>query len=282
MISTNCTENNPPENDIQVQAQETSESDSEITFCSFNIQFLGHFKKKDNESLADLLKDYDLVVIQELVAPPKAGQYPNGIPYSADEEAKAFFDAMESQGFRYQLSEEDSGRNDEIHSATSSTEWWVSFYKPDKIELADDLPSGFLADDRSNNDDYERVPYAFAFQTTDNSVDFVLISVHLQPGDSRNDVNRRKHEIETISSWIDSQDDVEKDFIILGDMNIKDPTELTAITPSGFISLNDECRVTNTLIRDDDSGGKPYDHIMYNPTHSIEIDEDFDLYKGKK
>ena len=31
--------------------------------CSFNIQFLGHYKKKDNEALADILEYYDLIAI---------------------------------------------------------------------------------------------------------------------------------------------------------------------------------------------------------------------------
>ncbi|MCH8905523.1 MAG: hypothetical protein IH840_00410 [Candidatus Heimdallarchaeota archaeon] len=273
----NCNSDSPKNDESNGESVLSLAADKEITICSFNIQFLGHFKKKDNVSLADLLKDYDLVVIQELVAPPDSGQYPNGDSYTADDEAESFFNEMEGQGFSYQLSEEDTGTNDEIHSKTSSTEWWVVFYKPDKIDLADDLPSGFLDADRSNNDDYERVPYAFAFKTLDNTLDFVLISVHLQPGDSRSDANRRKHEIETISIWIDLHDDVEKDFIILGDMNIKDSAELASITPEDFLSLNDECRVTNTLIRDDGSGGKPYDHVMYNPVHSIEIDKGFDM-----
>ena len=275
--NTNCKDDNPPDNDINVQTQESIESASDLTICSFNIQFLGHFKKKDNKSLANLLKDYDIVVIQELVAPPKSGQYPNGDFYSADDEAKAFFDEMESQGFSYQLSEEDTGTNDEIHSKTSSTEWWVSFFKSEKIELANDLPFGFLDDDRSNNDDFERVPYAFAYRTVDSSTDFVLISVHLQPGSSSNNKARRKHEIRTISNWIDSHDDVEKDFIILGDMNIEDSLELADVTPVGYLSLNDECVITNTLLRNDGTGGKPYDHVMFNLTHTTEINQSFDF-----
>jgi len=54
-----------------------------ITICSFNIQFLGSFKKRDNTALADILKGYDIVVVQELVAPPVDGTYPNGDAYSA-------------------------------------------------------------------------------------------------------------------------------------------------------------------------------------------------------
>lgn len=244
-----------------------------LTICSFNIQFLGHFKKKDDTALATILKKYDIVVIQELVAPPIAGTYPDGEAYSADQESAEFFEAMEQLGFAYKLSEEDTGTNDEIHKSTSATEWWVAFYKLESVEYASDIPSGFLAEDRSNHEDYERVPYAFAFRSPDNKVDFVLISVHLQPGDSAADQARRQHELTAIANWIASNSDEEKDFIILGDMNIKDAAELTTATSSGYLSLNDECRPTNTNL----NSPRPYDHVMYNTRFTTEIDTAFDL-----
>jgi hypothetical protein len=248
-----------------------------LSVCSFNIQFLGHFKNRDNDALSDILKNFDIVVVQELVAPPYDGNYPDGEGYTSDTEASAFFEAMTKQGFEYVLSEEDTGPGELIHKKTSATEWWVAFYKSDKVSYATDLPVGFLAKDRSHNPDYERVPYAFPFRSVDSTFDFVLISVHLAPDESATD--RRKHELASISSWIDSKDDVEKDFIILGDMNIEDKEELNEIIPEGFVSLNDECTRTNTLINDNPGyGAKPYDHVMYRPEYtSNEIDEEFDI-----
>jgi len=256
----------------------TNDPTKSISVCSFNIQFLGHFKKKDNEALADLLKDYDIVVIQELVAPPYEGTYPDGETYSSDDEAQAFFDAMIDQGFDYILSEEDTGPGEDIHTKTSATEWWVAFYKDEVVDYATDLPNGFLAEDRSQNPNYDRVPYAFPFRAdADTSIDFVLISVHLAPGAS--EMGRREQELDNIASWIDDNDENEKDFIILGDMNIEDSIELVAIIPEGYLSLNDECVRTNTLINDNPGqGAKPYDHVMYRPEYtSDEIHEVFDM-----
>ncbi|MBM4162121.1 MAG: hypothetical protein FJ217_13620 [Ignavibacteria bacterium] len=248
-----------------------------LLICSFNIQFLGHFKKKDNEALAGILKDYHIVVIQELVAPPADGTYPNGESFSADEESAAFFEAMKNRGFKYLLSDEDTGTGDEIHTSGTSTEWWVTFFKPNAVTPANDLPSGFLAQDRSNNDDYERVPYAFAFRSSNGKLDFVLISVHLMPGETNANKARRKHELATIFAWIDAHDETEKDFIVLGDMNIEDQTELAQATPNGYLSLNDECRKTNTLMTP--NAGRPYDHVMYNTTYTRnEIDTRFDVH----
>lgn len=147
------------------------------------------------------------------------------------------------------------------------------FYKASKVKLADGLPTEFLADDRTDNEHYERVPYAFAFRSPEGNFDFVIISVHLMPDSSGKE--RRQEELTAISEWVDSHDDKEKDFIILGDMNIEDCDELREVTPTGFLSLNDECEATNTNV----NGPKPYDHVMYRPafTKEKEIDKKFDF-----
>jgi len=192
-----------------------------LKICSFNIQFLGSSKSRDDVALSKILKDYDIVVIQELVAPPYPGTFPDNTPFKPDAESAEFFDEMKSLGFKYSLSEEDTGTGDRNHLNSFATEWWVSFYKPDKVKVASDLPSGFLAEDRTNHDDYERVPYAFAFRTNDENLDFVLVSVHLKPASPRASKERRKHELTAIANWINDNDETEKDFIILGDMNIE-------------------------------------------------------------
>jgi len=243
-----------------------------LSIVSFNLMWLGHYTKKEHTALAHMLKDHDIVVIQELVSPPVNGRYPNGDVYLADSEAADFFNAMQNLGFNYLLSEEDTGTGPIIHNNNSSTEWWVTFYKPATVKTANDIPSGFLANDRSDNPDYERVPYAFPFRTSNNNMDFVLISVHLKPGNGTSDKARREHELNSIETWINRNNNIEKDFIILGDMNIYNIAELNRVIPQGFISLNDECLSTVT------SGtGMPYDHVMFNNTHTKEIDTQYDL-----
>ena len=69
-----------------------------------------------------------------------------------------------------------------------------------------------------------------------------------------------------IAAWIDYHDEVERDFVILGDMNIEDAGELAEVTPHGFVSLNNECQPTNTNV----SGPKPYDHVMVNRAFTTE------------
>lgn len=260
-----------PQPATSVVSESTLAAGDSLFICSFNIQFLGNFKDRDNKALANILTDYDIVVIQELVAPPYGGTFPDGDPYKPDAEAAKFFDAMDSLGFKYVLSEEDTGSGNKLHVNSSSTEWFVVFFRSARVGVLSDLPSGFLAADRSNHDDYERVPYAFAFRTADAKLDFVLISVHLKPDSGPANRARRKHELNAIAAWIDANDEIEKDFIILGDMNIQDVAELADTTPRDFVSLNDECRSTNT------QDNKPYDHVMFNPRFTTEIDQGFDM-----
>lgn len=254
-------------------AGESAEPKS-LAVCSFNIQFLGISKVRDNKGLAAILKDFDIVVVQELVAPPYPGVCPvDSTVYKGDPEAAMFFDDMDSAGFKYILSSEDTGPGENNHNNGTATEWWVTFYKPGKVESVNDkeLPTEFLDPDRTNNPSYDRVPYAFSFRTPDKDMDFVLISVHLHPDGSKADKKRRKEELAAIRKWIDKHDQKEKDFIILGDMNIEDLDELNDSMPKGFKSLNAACIPTNTNV----NGPKPYDQVMYRSRYSKEIEESF-------
>lgn len=244
----------------------------ELAVCSFNIQFLGNSAARDNGALADVVENCDIVAVQELVSPPYEATFPDGTDVRPDPQAAEFFDEMKARDFEFWLSEEDTGTGNSIHRNGSSTEWWVTFYKPDRVSRAEDLPHGFLADDRSNHDDWERVPYAFSFRTPE-GLDFVLVSVHLKPGGGSSNRARRKHELAAISDWIAANDDVEKDIVILGDMNLYTEEEIAEATPPGFLSLNNEAMPTNTNLK----SPRPYDHVMYRDDSTSEVDDEFDM-----
>ncbi len=240
------------------------ETRDEISVVTFNIKWLGHYKKKDNQTLAAFLSKYDVVLIQELVAPPYGGQYPDGTSYRGDKESGKFFDAMKLKGFSFALSEEDTGGRERIHDNSPKTEWFAVFYKPQRIQLADDLPSGFLAGDRSKNPAFGRVPHAFAFRVEPGKSDFVLISVHLESDKKKS--AKRKQEIQGIMNWIARNDTTEKDFIIAGDFNFQTCREMKRALPQGMASLNGDCRRTNLAKK-----ARPYDHVFYFPAPSKEI-----------
>lgn len=227
-----------------------------LRVVSFNIKFLGHYRDRANAQLADMLAAYDLVLVQELVAPPYAGRFPDGSAFVPDAEAAAFFNEMQARGFNYVLSEEDTGAGDRRHDNGPATEWFVAFYRPDRVNPAADLPGGFLANDRYAHPDYQRVPYAFGFRA--GSEDLVFISVHLDAGDGTANAARRSQELGAIFEWIDDHRGRERDFVVVGDMNLKDCNELARVTPPGHRSLNASCLRTNVS----PTTRKPYDHAM--------------------
>lgn len=239
-----------------------------LNICSFNIQFLGHFKDRNNVFLAEVLSPFDIVVIQEMVAPPIDGVYPNGLAFKQDLESATFVKEMTKQGFQYWLSEEDTGpsRN---HLASTASEWWISFYRPNKVIPDSSRAYGFLSKIRAGNPTFERVPYAFPFSSLDGSSNFTLISAHLRPGDGSEDFLKRSQEINGVVDWIQKQKETNKDFYLLGDCNIYVEKELKPFHEKGFSSLNDQCKSTNTKMYEDSLKGKPYDHVFYT-TYCIE------------
>ena len=163
-----------------------SSAQEELKICSFNIQFLGHFKNKENKILASSLKAYDIVVIQEMVAPPTNGKYSDNSPYKADLESAGFTKEMQLNGFKYWLSTDDTGPT-KNQTASAASEWWIVFYRPNKVLADSSRFYGFISSPLSGNLSYERVPFAFPFQSVNEKTTFTLIPVHLKPGNRKED-----------------------------------------------------------------------------------------------
>lgn len=244
-----------------------------IRACSFNIKFLGN-GTKDHEALTDLLFNYDLVMVQELVAPPYAGTYPDGSTYTSDDGSRPFFDMMKTSGFSYMLSEEDTGPTTN-HVASSNSEWHVAFYRPNKLRV-DSALCTYISTPLTNHPEFERVPYRFQFATVDGTLDFSIINVHLDK--DANETSERLGELLAISQYASTVADSEKDFLIVGDMNIQDESEYKEVLPGGWVSLNDSCVTTNVAGSKNENNRKPYDHVMYRPTFTAnDLDLVFDV-----
>ena len=237
-------------------------SQDTLSICSFNIQFLGHFKERKNDILAEILKDYDIVVVQEMVAPPIKGKYPDGAPYKKDLESGAFVEEMTKNGFAYWLSAEDTGPT-KNHTPTTASEWWITFYKPQTVEPDSTRCYGFISQPLVNNPHFERVPYAFPFRTKDKKTNFTLLSVHLQPGNSLEERTRRQGELLQVFNWSTSQQESNKDFIVLGDCNIYDQKELFPFSTMKVQGLNANFQSTNTKLYESAAKGEPYDHVFH-------------------
>ena len=247
-----------------------------LTVCSINIKWLGYYEERECEALGHVLSNYDVIVIQEIVAPPYPGTFPNGDPYKPDPEVTAFFDEMtQARGYDYLVSEEDTGRSMANHYNSSWTEWYAVFYDPTKLEPAFGLPQEFIADDVTANPVFDRVPHAFSLRHVETGFDFVLISVHLHAGDGPAHEVKRAGELEAIAAWVDAQIHDEEHYIVLGDMNFEDCSEILAIVPDDYRFLNPDpsgnCHGTNTSL-----GTKhPYDNVLY--TQEVPLDPIFGM-----
>lgn len=224
---------------------------ADLDVASFNIKWIGYSSDRENEKLSNMLSQYDIVFVQELVSPPYDGTYPSGNPYRPDEESKAFFEAMIKQGFKYVLSESDTGSGDSVESNSASTEWFVVFYKPNEANVDN---SYFIESDLSNNQYFKRVPYNFVVTDKDNKKQYNFVSVHLNPGNGLDDREYRKNEIFKLKKWAMLQNTAT---IILGDMNIYDCERLEEwVQP--ILKIGDkECEGTNL------KQNKPYDQVLY-------------------
>jgi hypothetical protein len=247
-----------------------------LTVCSFDINQLGYYAEKDVRALAHVLGNYDVVVIQGIVAPPYEGAFPNGDPYQPNGKVGEFFDEMTSRhGFGYVLSEEDTGKRLINHTNEAWTEWFVVFYDPLKLEPASGLPQTFLAEDVTANPAFDRVPYAFSLRHLETGFDFVLISVHLHEGSKAEDRAKRAAELQAISAWIDGQTTEETEYIVLGSMNFADCSEILTCAPSECQFLNPtysgDCLATDASL----APSRPYDGVLF--TQRVEVDYVFGL-----
>lgn len=233
-----------------------------LSICSFNIQFLGHFQNRENSVLAEILKNHDIVVVQEMVAAPLAGNYPDGSAFKKDNESAAFVQEMENRGFSYWLSEEDTGPT-KNHTPTTASEWWIVFYKKESVLPDTTRCKGFVSAPLTNNAVYERVPYAFPFKAVNGALNFTLVSVHLKPGDGSEETATRQNELKELFQWTSTQMESNKDFYVLGDCNIYDQSEFAHFKEKDVFSLNNDCHSTNTKMYESKDKGEPYDHVFY-------------------
>ena len=237
-------------------------SQDTLKICSFNIQFLGHFQTRENAILADVVKNNDIVVVQEMVAAPVDGLYPDKTAYKADKESGAFVTEMTKRGFSYWMSTEDTGPT-KNHTPTTASEWWIVFYKKEKV-LPDTVRChGFVSQPLVANATFDRVPYAFPFKAVHGKSNFTLVSVHLHPDDGKADVVERKAELDYLMSWMTSLKESNKDVYVLGDCNIYDQKEFVDYKTKHITSLNEACVSTNSLKYGNAAKGEPYDHVFY-------------------
>ena len=188
-----------------------------IKIATFNIRTFGRSKLKKPAvmaELANIIKQYDLVAIQE-------------IKDISGSTAPKFLEVINVDGSEYDfIISERTGRNVDDKS---SQEQYAYFYNTETIVATD---NGQLFDD-ATNDFFQREPYIAHFRVIGGSFQFVLMSIHTKPGRAVAEIDALKH----VFSWAQKKYDHEDDFIALGDFNAgcnyASNTELDALDISG-------------------------------------------------
>ena len=91
-------------------------ADNNTYVATYNIKWLGYSKYRENTEIANLLSQTrDLVLIQEIVAPPYDLIMDNGKKIKGDAEVAAFFEAMHNVGYTSVMSSEDTGTGEKNH-----------------------------------------------------------------------------------------------------------------------------------------------------------------------
>lgn len=157
-----------------------------------NIQFTGHFHKKDNVFIAKYLSEYDLVIMQELIASPTDITFADGSVMKVDKQALDFVQAMQGQGFDYLVSNEDTGSPSSFnsHSNGTDTEFFITFYKSEIASVDTTLSNEFIDTTHFQHPIFARVPHTFSFKTLEVN-DFTFLSVHLEATASHRDIRER-------------------------------------------------------------------------------------------
>ena len=177
-----------------------------IRIATFNIQDFGPAKlekPKVMETLAKIIRKYDIVAIQEIS--DKNQDVPR--------EFKKTINKISGADYDFILSER-GGKQD---CGSHCQEQYAFYYNTDTIEAFD---GDVLYDDRINNY-FKREPFVSRFRTKNGNFDFVLVTVHITP-EKRSKGDTTIQEIEALHnviSWAQKEYFPEDDFIVLGDLN---------------------------------------------------------------
>ncbi|MBU1700037.1 MAG: hypothetical protein KJ970_03300 [Candidatus Eisenbacteria bacterium] len=175
-----------------------------IRIASFNIAEFGegnHPATRDLSAIAHMLVDneLDLIAVQEV-----------GTIDVAEDQVAALTDTMNA------LTPVNEPDYFFVITPQSGDERYAAIYR-DPVIYDDEV--WWLEEDRDSNNpklggkNFFRIPAALPFQAGD--FDFVIVPVHLAWGD----LGRRKQEIKKLRDFLRGADQLEGDWIVLGDMN---------------------------------------------------------------
>lgn len=178
-------------------------SQNTIRIATFNIKDFGQKKSKKPkvmETLAKIVRKYDIVAIQEI------SDIKEKVP-------NLFLTEINNTGsaYEYKLSDR-SGKQD---CESRCQEQYAFYYDTNTIKALDD---GELYDDSAKNL-FKREPFVAQFSTQNGNFNFVLINIHITPDDKGDITIEEIMSLSSVITWAQETYSAEDDFIVLGDFN---------------------------------------------------------------
>ena len=168
-----------------------------VTIASFNIRIFSNNSRNDEEIeyIADVLKRYDIIAIQEL----------------RDEEVlKRTTAVLRNKGVEYDY--QISGK-----VGRGVKERYAFLYKKSKVRV---LNKGKLYQEK--DDEFIREPFYATFKA--GKFDFTLVTLHILYGKNKAERRREIKKVAVVYKEIQDEDPNEQDIIVLGDFNFS-PTD---------------------------------------------------------
>ena len=161
--------------------------------ASFNVLHLGWDNDKDYETLANIINQYDLVALDEVMKEEGIIELTNTL------------NSISDKNWNYHISGEKVGR--------SSYKEYYGYVYNENVEFI--KSNGFFSD---INDLYERDPYASTFKI--NNFDFTFVSLHSIFGDNKLERQLEASYLDNVYYYYQSMDKMENDIFIGGDFNL--------------------------------------------------------------
>lgn len=201
-----------------------------VRIGSFNIKNFGLQTKikRNNKALFEMISDFDLTVVQELVAAPSPNYHSDGTQQKTSDAAASFMDLVHKAGKGIQHSPDKAGTNLKTKSFTS--EYALSVYDP--TIMISHTGCGYIdytSEKGKGSYPGVRVPFVFVFkprfplerQMPNCEIIFRIITVHLTPGKGKLNASKRQNEISAIFRFLSES----KEYIIMGDWNLENAEE---------------------------------------------------------
>lgn len=209
---------------------------------AFNIQVFGKTKASKPEVmavLADIIRTYDLVAIQE-------------IRDSSGTALPSLMSRVNSDGSSYSyVVSERLGR-------TSSKEQYAYIYNSNTVQLTG---TAHTYPEPSGTDPFHRQPYITSFQVINGNYDAVIIVIHTDPDEATEEING----LADVVAYARQAYPGEQDFIILGDFNADgsyyNENSVSSISGNEYAWVIDNSQDTTVA-----SSSNTYDRIVLTDT----------------